>query len=156
MRLVCSCAIISFVWSKLTQVLNFRRCLPVLASSLKQSLRQHNSYSAFFDTKPDALNCTRWTYEKQWRFSLIQYVEIVRLSISANFVLEILKCACVSYCVCICVVCKCKYHIIHFPQGFSGIIYNTGWGTLPDCLRCSLQVMKEWVMMPPYMSVKVR
>ena len=28
----------------------------------------------------------------------------------------------------------CKYHIIHSPHGFSGIIYNTGWGTLPDCL----------------------
>ena len=41
-------------------------------------------------------------------------------------------------------------------QGFSGIIYNTDWGTLPDCLRCSLQVMKELVKMPPYMSVKVR
>ena len=39
--------------------------------------------------------------------------------------------------------CNCKYLIIHSPQGFSGIIYNTGWGTLPDCLRCSLQVMKE-------------
>ena len=47
--------------------------------------------------------------------------------------------------------CKyCKYLIIHSPQGFSGIIGNTGWGTLTDCLRCSLQVMKEWVMMPPY------
>ena len=43
-----------------------------------------------------------------------------------------------------CLPCKCKYLIIHSPQGFSGIIYNTGWGTLPDCLRCSLQVMKEW------------
>ena len=52
--------------------------------------------------------------------------------------------------------CKCKYHIIHSTQRFSGIIYNTGWRTLPDCLRCSLQVMKEWVMMTPYMSVKVR
>ena len=52
--------------------------------------------------------------------------------------------------------CKCKYLIIHSPQGFSGIIYNTGWGTLPNCLRCSLQVMKDWVMIPPYMSVKVR
>ena len=55
--------------------------------------------------------------------------------------------------------CKyCKYHIIHSPQGFSGIIYNSGWQTLPDCLRlrCRLQVMKEWVMMPLYMSVKVR
>ena len=41
----------------------------------------------------------------------------------------------------------CKYLIIHSPQGFSGIIYNTGWGTLPDCLRCSLQVLKEWMMM---------
>ena len=51
---------------------------------------------------------------------------------------------------------KGKYHIIHSPQGFSGIIYNTGWGTLPECLKCSLQVMKEWVMMPSYMSVKVR
>ena len=40
-------------------------------------------------------------------------------------------------------MCKCKYLIIHSPQGFSGIIYNTGWGTLPDCLRCSLQVLKE-------------
>ena len=29
------------------------------------------------------------------------------------------------------------------PQGFSGIIYNTGWRTVPDCLTCSLQVMKE-------------
>ena len=38
---------------------------------------------------------------------------------------------------------KCKHHIIHSPHGFSGIIYNTGWGTLPDCLRCSLQVVKE-------------
>ena len=37
----------------------------------------------------------------------------------------------------------CKYHVIHYPQGFSGITYNTGWGTLPDYLRCSLQVMKE-------------
>ena len=37
----------------------------------------------------------------------------------------------------------CKYLIIHSPQGFSGIIYNTGRGTLPDCLRCSLQVMKK-------------
>ena len=46
------------------------------------------------------------------------------------------------------------YLSIHSPQGFSGIVYNTGWGTLPDCFRCSLQVMKEWVMMPPYMSVK--
>ena len=47
---------------------------------------------------------------------------------------------------------KCKYHIIHSPHGFSGIIYNTGWGL---CLRCSLQVRKEWVMMSRYMSVKV-
>ena len=37
----------------------------------------------------------------------------------------------------------CKYHIILSPQGFSGVIYNTGWGTFPDYLRCSLQVMKE-------------
>ena len=41
------------------------------------------------------------------------------------------------------VLVNCKHHIIHSPQGFSGIIYNTDWGTLPDCLRCSLQVMKE-------------
>ena len=39
----------------------------------------------------------------------------------------------------------CKYLIIQSPQGFSGIIYNTGWG-----------MRKEWVMMPPYVSVKVR
>ena len=36
-----------------------------------------------------------------------------------------------------------KYLIIHFPRGFSGIIYNTGWGTLSDCLRCSLQVWRN-------------
>ena len=29
----------------------------------------------------------------------------------------------------------CKYHIIHSPLGFSGIIYNTGWGTLPRLLK---------------------
>ena len=57
-----------------------------------------------------------------------------------------------SWMICSIVNCNCKYLIIHYPQGFSGIIYNTGWGTLPDCLRCSLQVLKEWVMMPPYMS----
>ena len=53
---------------------------------------------------------------------------------------------------------NCKYLIIHSLQGFSGIIYNTGLGTLPDCSRCSLQVIKEWVRMPPYpyMTVKVR
>ena len=50
------------------------------------------------------------------------------------------KCKCKCKCKC---KGKCKHHIIHSPQGFSGIIYNTGWGTLPDCLRCSLQVMKE-------------
>ena len=55
-----------------------------------------------------------------------------------------------------CKYLNCKYLIIHSPQSFSGIIYNTGWGTLPDFLRCSLQVLKEWVMMPPYMGVKVR
>ena len=108
MRLVCSFAIISFVWSELTQVLNFRRCLPVLASWSKQSPRQHNSYSVFFryftsDARTFAFNCMRWTHEKQSRFCLIQYVEIVHLSISANFLLEILKCACVSYCACACV-----------------------------------------------------
>ena len=43
---------------------------------------------------------------------------------------------------CIAIV-NCKYLIIHSPQGFSGMIYNAGWGTLPDCFRCSLQVMKE-------------
>ena len=40
-------------------------------------------------------------------------------------------------------IVNCKYLIIHSPQVFSGIIYNTGWGTLPDCLGCSLQVLKE-------------
>ena len=44
----------------------------------------------------------------------------------------------------------CLLALILVPQGFSGIIYNIGSGTLPDCLRCSLQVMKEWIMMPPY------
>ena len=24
------------------------------------------------------------------------------------------------------------------PEGFSGIVYNTGWGTSPDCLRACL------------------
>ena len=44
---------------------------------------------------------------------------------------------------------KCKSNVnvnivLSTPLGaFSGIIYNTGCGTLPDCLRCSLQVMKE-------------
>ena len=68
-----------------------------MKSSLKQSVRQHNSYSAFFNTKPDArrfsFNCTRWTYEsheKQSLFCFIQYLEIVHLSISANFLLEII------------------------------------------------------------------
>ena len=50
---------------------------------------------------------------------------------------------------------NCKYLITHSPQGFSGLIYNTGRGTLPGCLRCSLQVMKKWIMMPPSMSGKV-
>ena len=109
MRLVCSCAIISFVWSELTQALNFRRCLPVLASWSKQSLRQHNSYSAFFSILNLMRTCLRLISRvgrtKNSRVSVcIQYVEIVHLSISANFVLEILKCACVSYCVCVCVV----------------------------------------------------
>ena len=40
-------------------------------------------------------------------------------------------------------IVNCKYLIMHSNQDFSGIIYNTGWGTLPDCLRCSLQVMKK-------------
>ena len=31
-------------------------------------------------------------------------------------------------------IVKYKYLIIHSPQGFSGINYNTGWGTLPECL----------------------
>ena len=41
------------------------------------------------------------------------------------------------------VIVNCEYFIIHSPQGFSGIIYNTGWRTLPHCLRCSLQIMNE-------------
>ena len=41
------------------------------------------------------------------------------------------------------VIVNCEYFIIHSPQGFSGIINNTGWGTLPDCLWCSLQIMNE-------------
>jgi len=41
------------------------------------------------------------------------------------------------------VIVNCDYFIIHSRQGFSGIIYNTGWGTLPDCLGCSLQIMNE-------------
>ena len=48
MRIVCSWAVISLVWTELTQALNFRRCPPVLTSWLKQLLRQHNSYSDFF------------------------------------------------------------------------------------------------------------
>ena len=35
------------------------------------------------------------------------------------------------------------YNYLHLlPSGYSRIIYNTGWWTLPDCLR-------GWVMMPP-------
>ena len=41
------------------------------------------------------------------------------------------------------VIVNCEYFIIHSPQGFSGIIYNTGWGTLPDCSWSSLQIMNE-------------
>ena len=41
------------------------------------------------------------------------------------------------------VIVNCEYFIIHSLQGFSGIIYNTGWGTLPDWLWCSLQIMNE-------------
>ena len=110
MRLVCSCAIISFVWSELTQALNFRRCLPVLASWSKQSLRQHNSYSAFFSILNLMRTClrliTRVGRTKNSRVSVcIQYVEIVHLSISGKFrFLLILKCACVSFCVCVWVV----------------------------------------------------
>ena len=37
-------------------------------------------------------------------------------------------------------IVNCKYFIIHSPQGFSGVIYNTGCGTLPGCLGCNLQV----------------
>ena len=43
-----------------------------------------------------------------------------------------------------------RYLIIHSPQGFSGIIYNTGWGTSPDWLRCSLQVTKGMSNDAPY------
>ena len=42
----------------------------------------------------------------------------------------------------------CEYLTIHSPQVLSGTIYNTGWGTLPDFLRYSLQVMMERVMCP--------
>ena len=31
--------------------------------------------------------------------------------------------------------CNCNYLIIHSPQGFSGIIYNTGWGTFARLLK---------------------
>ena len=41
------------------------------------------------------------------------------------------------------VIVNCEYFIIHSRQGFSGIIYITGWRTLPDCLWCSLQIMNE-------------
>ena len=41
------------------------------------------------------------------------------------------------------VIVNCEYFIIHSHQGFSGIIYITGWRTLPDCLWCSLQIMNE-------------
>ena len=31
--------------------------------------------------------------------------------------------------------CKCKYHIIHSPQGFPGLIYNTGLGDFARLLK---------------------
>ena len=44
--------------------------------------------------------------------------------------------------------CKCKYPITSPLRAFQGIIYNTG--CTADCLSCSLQVVKDWVMIPPY------
>lgn len=41
-----------------------------------------------------------------------------------------------------------KHLIINSPRGFSRI-YNTVWGPLPDCLGCSLQLVKYWVMNDP-------
>ena len=44
---------------------------------------------------------------------------------------------------------KQKYcYLIHSLQDVSGILLNTGWGLSPDCLWFSLQVMKEWIIMP--------
>ena len=40
-------------------------------------------------------------------------------------------------------IVNCNYLIIHSPQGFSGIIYNTIVEGFARLLRCSLQVMKE-------------
>ena len=40
-----------------------------------------------------------------------------------------------------------SYYLL--PSGLFRDNFNTGWGTLPDYLRCSLQVMRGCVMMPP-------
>ena len=41
---------------------------------------------------------------------------------------------CKVSCACSHLIVNFKYLIIHSPQDFSGIIYSTDWGTLPDCL----------------------
>ena len=52
--------------------------------------------------------------------------------------------------------CKyCKYHIIHSPQGFSGIIYNSGWQTA-RLLKVPLTSNEGMSNDALYMSVKVR
>ena len=39
--------------------------------------------------------------------------------------------------------------IFHSPQGFSGIIYNSGWGTFARLLMVQLQVMRNECWVPP-------
>ena len=39
--------------------------------------------------------------------------------------------------------------IFHSPQGFSGIIYNSGWETFPRLLMVQLQVMRNECIWPP-------
>ena len=41
------------------------------------------------------------------------------------------------------VECKCKYHIIHSPQGFSGIIYNTWLGDFARLLQEQFTISNE-------------
>ena len=44
-------------------------------------------------------------------------------------------------------IANCKYIIIYFPQGFSEIYYNTGWGTFDKLLVVQFtinEVMSSW------------
>ena len=44
-------------------------------------------------------------------------------------------------------IANCEYIIMYFPQGFSGINYNTGWGTFDRLLVAQFaitEMMSSW------------